>query len=78
VARIVNLPQTSLVEALRSVNIRTQVEQTIIDTGPPESENHRSIGVSSYPENGRSRKSWSPWPTRRCKAKGGKNLVCES
>ena len=76
------LPQTPLVEA-QSIGerIRTQVEATIIDTGHTGKVKITvSIGVSSYPENGRSEEELvSVADQALYKAKGsGKNLVCVS
>jgi diguanylate cyclase (GGDEF)-like protein len=79
---VVILPQTPLVEARRiGERIRTQVEQTIIDTGSTGKVKITvSIGVSSYPENGRSEEELVTVADQALyKAKGnGKNLVCES
>jgi diguanylate cyclase (GGDEF)-like protein len=79
---VVILPQTPLVEARRiGERIRTQVETTIIDTGPTGKVKITvSIGVSSYPENGRSEEELVTVADQALyQAKGnGKNLVCVS
>ncbi|MEW5797283.1 MAG: sensor domain-containing diguanylate cyclase [Candidatus Zixiibacteriota bacterium] len=79
---VVILPQTPLAEAQRiGERIRTQVESTIIDTGQTGKVKITvSIGVSSYPENGRSEEELvSVADQALYKAKGsGKNLVCVS
>ncbi len=79
---VVILPQTPLPEARRiGERIRTQVEQTIIDTGTTGKVKITvSLGVSSYPENGRSEEELvSVADQALYKAKGsGKNLVCVS
>jgi len=79
---VVILPQTPLIEARRiGERIRTQVETTIIDTGTTGKVKITvSIGVSSYPENGRSEEELvSVADQALYQAKGsGKNLVCVS
>ena len=79
---VVILPQTPLHEAQRiGERIRTQVEQTVIDTGATGKVKITvSIGVSSYPENGRSEEELVSIADQALyKAKGsGKNLVCVS
>ena len=79
---VVILPQTPLAEAHRiGERIRTQVEATIIDTGSTGMVKITvSIGVSSYPENGRSEEELVTVADQALYlAKGGgKNLVCVS
>jgi len=79
---VVILPQTPLVEARRiGERIRTQVEATVIDTGSTGKVKITvSIGVSSYPENGRSEEELVTVADQALyQAKGsGKNLVCVS
>jgi len=79
---VVILPQTPLVEAQRiGERIRTQVEATIMDTGSTGKVKITvSIGVSSYPENGRSEEELVTVADQALyQAKGsGKNLVCVS
>lgn len=79
---VVILPQTPLVEAKRiGERVRAQVESTVIDTGQTGKVKITvSIGVSSYPENGRSEEELvSVADQALYKAKGnGKNLVCVS
>ena len=80
---VVILPQTPLEEAQRiGERIRAQVETSIIDTGPQTGKVKItvSIGVSSYPENGRSEEELvSVADQALYQAKGsGKNLVCVS
>jgi diguanylate cyclase (GGDEF)-like protein len=80
---VVILPQTPLEEAQRiGERIRAQVETSIIETGPKTGKVKItvSIGVSSYPENGRSEEELvSVADQALYRAKGsGKNLVCVS
>jgi diguanylate cyclase (GGDEF)-like protein len=79
---VVILPQTPLHEAqLIGERIRSQVEVTVIDTGPKGKVKITvSIGVSSYPENGRSEEELVTVADQALyKAKdSGKNLVCVS
>jgi len=79
---VVILPQTALGEAKRiGERIRTEVEKTIIDTGPTGKVKITvSIGISSYPENGRTEEELvSVADQALYRAKGsGKNLVCVS
>jgi len=79
---VVILPQTPSDEARRiGERIRSQVAATVIDIGPKGTVKITvSIGVSSYPENGRSEEELvSVADQALYKAKGsGKNLVCVS
>lgn len=79
---VVILPQTALAEAKHiSERIRSQVESTIMDTGDKGRVKITvSIGVSSYPENGRSEEELVTVADQALyKAKeSGKNLVCVS
>jgi diguanylate cyclase (GGDEF)-like protein len=79
---VVILPQTPLQEArLIGERIRAQVEDTVIDTGAKGKVRITvSIGVSSYPENGRSEEELVTVADQALyKAKdSGKNLVCVS
>lgn len=79
---VVILPQTTQSEALHiGERIREQVEKQIIDTGATGKVKVTvSVGVSSFPENGRSEEELvSVADQALYKAKGsGKNLVCVS
>ena len=79
---VVILPQTSVAEARRiGERIRSQVEATEIDAGSAGPVRITvSIGVSSYPENGRSEEELVTVADQALyEAKGsGKNLVCVS
>jgi len=77
---VVILPQTPQSEAYNiGERIRQQVEGSIVDAGPSGSVKITvSVGVSSYPENGKSEEELiSASDQAMYKAKGsGKNLVC--
>ena len=77
---VVILPQTAAAEAsLIGERIREQVERTIIDTGTPGKVKITvSVGVSSFPENGRSQEELVSIADQALyRAKGsGKNSVC--
>lgn len=77
---VVILPQTPQIEASQiGERIREQVEATIIDAGPAgKLKITVSVGVSSFPENGRSQEELvSVADQALYRAKGsGKNLVC--
>jgi diguanylate cyclase (GGDEF)-like protein len=79
---VVILPQTPQAEAFHiGGRIREQVEKTLIDTGPAgKLKITVSVGVSSYPENGKSEEELvSIADQAMYQAKGsGKNLVCVS
>lgn len=79
---VVILPQTPLAEAKRiGERIRSEVENSVIDTGTKGKVKITvSIGVSSYPENGRTEEELVTVADQALyKAKGsGKNLVCVS
>ncbi|HUV30547.1 MAG TPA: diguanylate cyclase [Acidobacteriota bacterium] len=77
---VIILPQTAQVEAsVIGERIRQQVEETVVDSGPTGKVGITvSIGVSSYPENGKSAEDLvSVADQALYRAKGsGKNLVC--
>lgn len=77
---VVILPQTAAAEAsLIGERIREQVERTVIDAGTPgKLKITVSVGVSSFPENGRSQEELvSVADQALYRAKGsGKNAVC--
>ena len=79
---VVILPQTPLAEARQiGERIRSEVESTIMNTGSTGTVKITvSVGVSSYPENGKSEEELVTVADQALyRAKGsGKNLVCVS